>query len=167
MREWAEHRMVSSLYILNFVMRHSGKLAFVMSLLENWRNLFLRTPNAFERKHLLDVITVNHVGCKRESQAIRMGEGMRNDQSTFVGKALSVCIVQFFTGFLKSGEQFSNLFSELRIISEYHWRSEKNSQIRYYSIFFKKEKKNGKNLAEKFFVFISVFRALYLSLTNL
>lgn len=51
MREWTEHRMVSSLYILYFVMRHSGKLAFVTSLLENWRNLFLCAPNAFERKH--------------------------------------------------------------------------------------------------------------------
>ena len=67
--------------------------------------------------------------------------------------------------------QFSNLCLELTNISEYHWASDKQIQSNTLSFNFteilKKEKEIVTIWLKKFFVFISVLRALNLSLTDL
>lgn len=76
-----------------------------------------------------------------------MGEGMRNDQIMFMDKALSVCLIQVLMGCV--------------------WGQGSNSQNSAQSSETFKSAIGGLFLFLKEKFFISAFRALYLSLTDL
>lgn len=115
--------MVSSLYVLYFVKRHSGKLAFLynISIRESKKTA---SPHAFERKccNWTSSLSIT-LGVIKGGRPLEWEKEWGMTRSCLWKKLFLSASSKSWRECVGSGEQFSKLCSELRDISECHWRA--------------------------------------------